>query len=81
MDACLRYKGTGGNRDSHKIKGKLTVNEQGSPTLVSSYKIVVNKISYSHEAPHETFPHYNINSWMFWYLVQVLVLITRAMTV
>jgi len=81
MDVSLRHKGTAGNCDRHKIKGNLSVNKQRESHAFSTYKILVNKISYSHNACNEILQNYTINSWMFWSLVQELLLITREMTV
>ena len=77
MDVSLSYEGRAGHCDRNKIKGKLSVNIQTESHAISTYKIIFNKISYSHNASNEILPHYTINSWMFWSLVQELLLITR----
>jgi hypothetical protein len=81
LDVSLRYTGTAGHCCSHKIKKKLTVNKYRESHAFLTYKILVNKISYSHNASYEILPHYTINSWLFWSLCQVFVFITPAMTV
>ena len=65
MDVSLKYKGTAEHCDRRKIKGELSVNKQRESHAFSTYKILVSKISHSHNASKEILPHYTINSWMF----------------